>query len=140
MVLSHHTLCRQDTNQNNMKKQDFIIIGGLLIVFSIIFLWVTFFTTQEGNIAKVYQGSQVVIEVDFKTKQVKTFPQKEHPEYPKTTTPVEGEGGDLAYIVLGAYEIDGNRTEVFIEIDWDTSSIRIERDETPKQIGVGRSW
>ena len=123
-----------------MKRKDFIIIGTLLIVFSLIFVWVTFLNTSSGKLAKVYQGSQVVIEVDFETKQVKTYKQKDFEDYPKLTTPVAGEGGDVAYIIMGSYEIDGIRTEAFIEIDWDTNSIRIERDSTPKQIGVTRGW
>ncbi len=123
-----------------MKLKDYIIVSSLFVVFGILFIWITFFSGQEGHIAKVYQGNQVVIEVDFENETYKTFTQENAPEYPKETTPVAGEGGDLAFIILGEYMIDGERTEVYIEIDWDTKSIRIERDQTPKQIGVGRDW
>lgn len=123
-----------------MKKKDFILIGSLFVMILIAFLVVNFTQKQPSSIAKVYHQNDVVIEVDFSTNIVKLFPQKEDITYPKEITPLTDEGADKAFIMLGDYFIEGRRTEVVIEIDFDTKNLRIERDETPKQIGVNRSW
>lgn len=123
-----------------MKLKDYLVIGGLFVIFTGLFIWITFFGEKPGSIAHVYQANQVVLEVDFIKKEVKVFPQLDDDDYPKITSPVLDEGGDLAYIILGAFVIDEKRTEVFIEIDWDQSMIRIQRDDTPRQIGVSRDW
>ncbi len=123
-----------------MKLRDYALIGGLLVVVIVLFIFITFFGDKPGSIAKVYQANQVVLEVDFIKKEVVVYPQIGHETYPKISTPVSNEGGDLAYIILGAYVIEDQRTEVFIEIDWDLNKIRIQRDDTPRQIGVSRDW
>ncbi|WP_162146872.1 NusG domain II-containing protein [Acholeplasma granularum] len=123
-----------------MKLKDYLIIGAILFVISIFYIWITFFGPKGGGIAKVYQDNQVVIEVDFESKVYKLFPQENHEDYPKLTDPVTGEGGDVAIIILGSYETLEGRSKVYIEIDWDKNSLRIQKDETPKQIGVRRNW
>lgn len=123
-----------------MKLRDYIIIGGLFLIALVSFIVITSLNSKSGNTGIVYQGSQKVIEVDFTKNEVKTYPQIDYPDYPKTTTPLGEEGADRAYIIMGDYLINGKRTEVVIEINFEIKSIRIERDQTPKQIGVFRNW
>lgn len=123
-----------------MKKKDFILIASLFIIILFAFILVSLNQKNPSSIANVYHQNDVVIEVDFDSNIVTIFPQKENQNYPKEIQPLSNEGADKAYAMLGDYFIDGRRTEVIIEIDFDTKSLRIERDETPKQIGVNRSW
>lgn len=123
-----------------MKLRDYLIIGGLLLVVSIAYVIFTFFGPEVSTVAHIYQGNQIVVTVDFEKKTYEVNPQIKDSNYPKTTEPIAGEGGDVAFILLGSYQIDGNFTEVIVEIDFDTSSIRIAKDDTPKQIGVNRNW
>lgn len=123
-----------------MKKKDFILIASLFIIILIAFILVTLNQKNPSSIANVYHQNDIVIEVDFETNKITTFPQREDGNYPKEIKPLTNEAADKAFVMLGDYFIDGRRTEVVIEIDFDTKSLRIERDETPKQIGVNRSW
>ena len=123
-----------------MKLRDYIIIGVLLIVAGAFYVWVTYFGPESGDIAYVYRGNDVVIEVDFSDQTYVLNPQSVNTDYPKLTDPIPNEGGDIAFIILGAYIHLGEPTKVYIEIDWDKKAIRIQKDETPKQIGVRRSW
>lgn len=123
-----------------MKKRDYIIIGGLLFVVGILYIWVTFFGAPTGSIAYVYQDNDVVISVNFDDNSYELTPQTIDNNYPLLTDPVPDEGGDVAFIIKGAYIHEGERTLVYIEIDWDKKAIRIQKDETPRQIGVRRNW
>jgi|SRR5690554_1979633 len=123
-----------------MKKKDFIIIGSLLVVAIVAFVWATFFTVSEGSIAKVYYQNEVVIEVDFNDQTYQMYPQNDAEDYPKLIDTDDKSAADLTFIVLGFYEIEGIRTEAIIEVNFQTKSIRIAKDETPKQIGVSRGW
>lgn len=123
-----------------MKLKDYFIIGTLFIIVLISFIFVNLNAKTNGTVANVYLNNTALISVDFNTNEVKTFNQKDYPNYPKEIKPLTNDGADIAYIVLGDYFINNRRTEVIIEIDFDKKAIRIERDETPKQIGVTRSW
>lgn len=123
-----------------MKKKDIILILSLMLIVATVFILYTLNQKPSGNIARVYNENFIVLEVDFSTNEVKKFQQPGFPDYPKDISFVVDEGADLAFVIMGSYLIDGNRTEVVIEIDFDTKSLRIERDSTPKQIGVHRSW
>jgi hypothetical protein len=123
-----------------MKLKDYIVIGAIIAVIGVFYIWVTYFGPESGSIALVYQGNDVVIEVDFDNNSYVVFPQAVDPNYPMLTDPVPDEGGDVAFILLGAYVNQGERTRVFIEISWQQKAIRIQKDETPRQIGVRRNW
>lgn len=123
-----------------MKLRDYIIIGAIIAVIGVFYIWVTYFGPETGSIAYVYQGNDVVIEVDFNTNSYVLFPQTVDANYPMVTEPVADEGGDVAFIIIGAYVNQGERTRVFIEISWEQKAIRIQKDETPRQIGVRRNW
>lgn len=123
-----------------MKIKDYVIIASLLVIFGIALIIVNLQHGEPGSIGKVFRGSELLIEVDFNKNEVKIYPQSGFPGYPKVTDPIENEGGDLAYIIMGAYEDENGPTEVWIEIDFDTKSLRIAHDSTPKQIGVNRNW
>ncbi|MFA7417198.1 MAG: hypothetical protein WCZ19_01520 [Acholeplasma sp.] len=123
-----------------MKLKDYVIIGVIVLVISAFYIWVTYFGPESGSIAYVYQDNDIVIEINFEDDSFVLYPQSVDINYPQQTTPVEGEGGDVAFIILGAYVHDGEQTKVYIEIDWDKKAIRIQKDETPRQIGVRRNW
>ena len=123
-----------------MKLKDYILIGSILLVVAIFYIWVTYFGPKTGSLAYVYQENDIVIEVNFNDDTYILYPQAVDPTYPKLTDPVEAEGGDVGIIILGSFIQDGKRTQVFIEIDFDNKAIRIQKDETPKQIGVRRNW
>lgn len=123
-----------------MKKKDYILISCLFVFFLAAVLWVNLSSQSPSSIAKVYHINDVVIEVDFSKNTYQLYPQKVDPSYPKEITPLVDEGADVAFIIVGDYFIDNRRTELVIEVDFDNKKIRIERDETPKQIGVNRDW
>ncbi|WP_162164073.1 NusG domain II-containing protein [Acholeplasma hippikon] len=123
-----------------MKKKDYLLIGGLFIIILISFIWINLSQGKPSTIAKVYHINDVVIEVDFSKNTYQLYPQKVDNNYPKLIEPLSKEGADLAFVMLGDFFIGDRRTELIIEVDFDTKSIRIERDETPKQIGVNRNW
>lgn len=123
-----------------MKLRDYIIIGAALFVVATIYVWVTYFGPKSGSTAFIYQDNDIVIQVDFVESSYILYPQTVDANYPMQTEPVDNEGGDIAFIILGSYVHAGKRTKVYIEIDWDKKAIRIQRDETPKQIGVRRNW
>ena len=123
-----------------MKLRDYLIIGGVLFIVLALFIWVTYFGQKSGSIANVYQDNDIVIKVDFTTNTYDIYPQAVNADYPMITEPVADEPGDIAFIILGSHIHEGERTKVYIEIDWDKKAIRIQKDETPKQIGVRRNW
>lgn len=123
-----------------MKLRDYIIIGSILLTVGVLYIWVTYFGPESGSIAYVYQDNDIVIEVNFEDDSYILYPQTGYEDYPMLSVPIDGEGGDVAFIIIGSYVHQGKRTKVYIEIDWDRKAIRIQKDETPKQIGVRRNW
>lgn len=123
-----------------MKLRDYLLIGGVFIIVALVYVWVTYFGPDSGSIAFVYQDNDIVIEVNFEDDTYILYPQSVDENYPMVTEPIADEPGDIAFIILGSYIEDGKRTKVYIEIDWDRKAIRIQRDDTPKQIGVRRNW
>nr|WIF88546.1 hypothetical protein QOL21_00335 [Acholeplasma laidlawii] len=85
------------------------------------------FGAPTGSIAYVYQDNDVVISVNFDDNSYELTPQTIDNNYPVVTDPVPGEGGDVAFIIKGAYIHEGERTLVYIEIDWDKKAIRIQK-------------
>lgn len=127
-----------------MKKKDFIIIGSLFIVSVITLITVFFLLSKSGDIAYIYHKSDWYVKIDFAEQNYEMRPQTDG--YPQKILPEDNpfdevkEAGHLMFALLGDFVVDGQRTEIFIEVDMSNGRLRIYQDQTPQQIGVNRSW
>src|SRR5690554_1161052 len=127
-----------------MKLRDYIIIASLIVI-SVTLLIIVNLSGAKTSLAEVYHQNKVIITVDFIQKKSSfltvTDETKEDYGYPHYQVDENGKDDLTTIVVLGSYiDENGIRTELIIEIDYTSNSIRIKEDKTPYQIAVNRGW
>lgn len=129
-----------------MKKREIVLIGILFFAFLSVFLVMIFLPKGDLETAHVYHDAKVYVSVDFKNLKVITT---ENTDMELLDAFNETEANAINYqlpegnqmiMMLGDFKVNGQKTKVYIEIDWQGKRIRILHDETPRQIGVSRNW